>query len=461
MNKDEIRALLYEKYIRPTERKKGKYIGIEIEMPIYNLTGAATDFTVARAAAEEFHARFGFEIQGVDSEGHCYSATGPVTGDNLSFDCSYNNMELSMGKSSDLRELDSRFKTYVRFLNERLQEKQHTLTGMGINPGKEVNRNVFIPNERYRMLERYLSKCKAWKEPMYYHPYPDFGAFASASQVQLDVEKDNLISTIQAFSMVEPVKAVLFNNAVLPTEPKLLCVRDMLWENSTHGINPHNVGMFEKLPETIDELLEYIGTTSIFCTMREGKYINFHPVPIMDYLGLGEISGEYYENGTYHEITFAPEVADLQYLRTYKFEDLTYRGTIEFRSVCCQPFRDAMTVAAFHMGLMTETEELKALLEADTVLYHHGYNASELRKLMNLRQWPTFVNRCGLKKLCYDVLDLAEKGLKRQNTGAEGYLQPLYKRAERLTSPARYMVEQLEQGKHMCELALEFGELSC
>ncbi len=461
MKKEEIREALYEKYIRPTERKRGKYIGIEIEMPIYNLTGRATEFPVARAAAETFYRQFGFEKQGIDSEGNCYSATDPLTGDNLSFDCSYNNMELSMGKSGDLRELDGRFRKYVLFLNQQLRRGAHTLTGMGINPGKAVNNNVFIPNERYRMLERYLSKYSDWKEPMYYHPYPDFGAFASASQVQLDVEKEHLISTLQAFTLVEPVKAVLFNNAVLPSEPKLLCVRDMLWENSTHGINPHNVGMFETLPETIDELLEYIGTTSIFCVMRDGRYIDFHPIPIMDYLGLETVSGEYYENGQYHRVTFAPEAEDLRYLRTYKFEDLTYRGTIEFRSVCCQPFRDAMTVAAFHVGLMTETEQLKSLLEADTALYHHGYGAPELRKLMNLRDWPTFVNRDKLRTLCKQVLDLSAQGLKRQNTQAEDYLTPLYERAEALTSPGRYMVEQLEKGIPMEELALEFGALPC
>lgn len=459
MNKDEIRALLYEKYIRPTERKRGKYMGIEIEMPIYNLNGGPTDFDTARAAAAAFHSHFGFEPQAVDSDGNCCSATDPNTGDNLSFDCSYNNLELSMGKSSNLKELDHRVRRYIQFLNEQLRKKQHTLTGMGINPGKDVNQNVFIPNERYRMLERYLSKSKEWNESMYFHPYSDFGAFASASQVQLDVEKDKLISTIQAFSMVEPVKAVLFSNSILSTEPDLLCVRDMLWENSTHGINPHNVGMFEQLPETIDELLEYISTTSIFCTIRDGKYINFHPIPIMDYLGLEQISGEYYENGTYKELVFAPEADDLHYLRTYKFEDLTYRGTIEFRSVCCQPFRDAMCVAAFHAGLIVKTEELKALLEADTALYHHGYNATELRKLMNLRQWPTFVKKEKLKLLCRNVLDLAAAGLKEQQLDAECYLQPLYQRAETLYSPARYMTEQLEKGKSMQELAVEFSAL--
>lgn len=459
MNRDGVKALLYEKYIGPTERKRQKAIGIEIEMPVVNLSGQAVDFSIARGAAEALYQAFGFQPIGIDDDGNCYSATDPVTGDNLSFDCSYNNLELSMGKESDLNILSRRFDTYVSFLNGQLQKQNHIITGMGINPHRAVNHNVFIPVGRYQMLERYLAKSACWQEHMYFHSYQDFGAFASASQVQLDVEKDHLIPTIRAFSLVEPVKAVLFSNAYLPSEPELLCVRDLLWENSTHGINPHNIGMYDCELSSIEDLIEYIATTSIFCVERGDKYIHFHPIPIMRYLEMETVEGEYLENGQYHSIAVHPEPEDLKYLRSYKFEDLTYRGTIEFRSCCCQPFRDAMTVAAFHMGLMDKTEELEALLRQDHVLYHHGFSATELRKLMNKRDIPTFVDREGLKKLCHDVLRLAESGLREQGLGAERYLQPLFQRAETLVSPARYMLEQRESGKPMEALIREYASL--
>ena len=44
MKKDTIIALLYEKYICPTERKHGKYSGIEIEMPAYILPELALEY---------------------------------------------------------------------------------------------------------------------------------------------------------------------------------------------------------------------------------------------------------------------------------------------------------------------------------------------------------------------------------------------------------------------------------
>lgn len=309
------------------------------------------------------------------------------------------------------------------------------------------------------MLERYLQQYRNWKVPMYFHPYPDYPTYASASQVQLDVQKERLIPTIRAFSLVEPVKAVLFSNSCLPEEPGLLCIRDMLWENSTHGINPHNIGMFEHLPESEDELLEYISTTSIFCTERQGHYIHFHPIPIIDYLERSTVEGEYYADGAYHTITFRPEKRDLTYLRSYKFEDLTYRGTIEFRSACCQPFRDVMTVAAFHVGLMDHVEELTALLEQDTSIYQHGYSAAELRNILNRREWPEFVDRDGLKQLCLSVLDLAYRGMKETGLGEETYLEPLYKRAEQLTSPGRQYMDALDAGVSQKQLILDYASL--
>ena len=459
MNRNSIRALLYEKYIAPTERPRNKAIGIEIEMPVVNLSGGPTDFSATQGAARRFYEQFGFACTGKDAFGQCYSATDPLTGDNLSFDCSYNNMELSFGKEQDLRILDRRFRDYVSFLNAQLRAEGHTLTGMGVNPRWDVNDNSFLPVPRYQMLHRYLSRSREWSEKMYFHPYSAFGAFASASQVQLDVQKDHLLAVLKAFSLVEPVKAVLFHNAYLSGEPELLCARDLFWENSTHGINPHNVGMYECIPETIDELLDYIATTSIFCAEREGRYLHFRPIPIVEYLETDTVEGEYLEDGAYKTMTIHPESSDLKYLRTYKFEDLTYRGTIEFRSVCCQPFSSAMSVATFHMGLMDRAKELAELLEQDEVLYHHGCSASELRKLMNRRSWPAWIDREKLTALCVSVLDLAKDGLQGQGLGAEPYLEPLYRRAETLCSPARYMVEQLEAGAALNALILQYADL--
>ncbi len=457
MDKGKLRRCLYEKYITPTERKGEDYIGIEIEMPVVNLSGGATDFSVTQSAADKFIDHYKMDPVGRDKNGQVFSATDPGTGDNLSFDCSYNNLEISFGKEKSLDVINKRFVEYVTFLNNELEKSGHMLTGMGINPNYKKVRKDFLPVPRYQMLEGFLKRCNDWKIPMYFHPYPDFATYASASQVQLDIEKDNLLDTIHAFSMLEPVKAVLLSNSWMEDEPELLCMRDRFWENSTHGINPHNIGMYDRRPETIEELLDYISRTSIFCTMRDGHYVHFRPIPIIDYFDLDHVVGEYYEDGKYTPLTFKPKREDISFLRTYKFIDLTFRGTIEYRSACCQPFDSAMSVAALQLGLAEQTVELSEILDNDDSIYHHGYSDAELRNILNLREWPEFIDKKGLRNLCLSILELAKKGLEKRDKKDVKYLDPLFVRADALMSPARQMVESLEAGTPIEEYVRYYG----
>ena len=55
-----------------------------------------------------------------------------------------------------------------------------------------------------------------------------------------------------------------------------------------------------------------------------------------------------------------------------------------------------MSVAAFHLGLKNRLYQLDELLEQDHVIYHHGYNAAELRKMFNYRKLPSFVDEDAL-----------------------------------------------------------------
>lgn len=266
MDPELVREQLYRRYIEPTRKKRENYVGIEIEMPIVNLAKEAVDFEVVHQITHRFMEYFRFQESHRDEEGNVCSVSENIHGDILSYDCSYNNLELSMGKEKELFALEKRFSSYYSFLQKEFQKYHHTLTGMGVNPYRIYNHNVPIPNGRYRMLFHHLNSYKRYDLPMYFHNYPEFGTFSSASQVQLDVNYEDLLLTIGAFSLVEPIKALLFSNSVLLDEhEELLCCRDMFWENSTHGINPHNVGMFADGLESEEDLLSYIESTSIYC----------------------------------------------------------------------------------------------------------------------------------------------------------------------------------------------------
>ena len=413
MNQELVRQRLYEKYIEPTKKERKKFIGIEIEMPILNLDKEAVNFSVIHEITAKFMKHFQFEAEGIDDEGNVYSIKNNLHGDILSYDCSYNNLELSLGREKELFTILERFRSYYEYLQNQ------------------------------------------------FHQYPEYGTFSSASQVQLDVDYEDLVKTIRVFSLVEPVKALLFSNSILLGENEdLLCCRDMFWENSTHGINPHNVGMFDCRLESEEDLLSYIESTSIYCVERGEKYINFSPVNIMEYFTKPFIIGEYYKNGAYQNIKFEPEIEDLQYLRTFKFEDLTFRGTVEFRSVCCQPIKDCMTVAAFHLGLKNQIDPLENLLKNDHVIYHHGYTAGELRKMFNQKELPSFVDEDQLYGLAKNVLDLAKEGLRMRGYGEEVLLEPLYERVKNRTNPAKTILHMRDRGVALEDIILEYGKMN-
>lgn len=461
MLQSEIDEAIFQKYIAPTKKKRAKCVGIEIEMPIVDLQGTAVKEEICIDIARQFREAFGFLPNGKDDDGNIYSMLHKETGDTLSFDCSYTNLELSLGKGKNLFEIKARFETYYTFLNAAFSEYQYTLTGMGVNPAYNINHNQPIPNERYRMLYHHLHTYKKYQNnpELHFCDRADFGTFTSASQVQIDVDYDDLIDTINTFGKLEPFKAVLFGNSYMQEYPENMMVRNMLWEHSMQGYNAHNIGMFGNEITDIDDLLSYIKTTSIYCTMRNGKYVNFKPIPIEQYLKMEEVKGEYFDGNQYVDISIKPNMEDLDHLRSFKFEDLTFRGTIEFRSTCCQPIYDSMTVAAFHLGLINELQTLKDFLQQDTSLYNHGYSALELQKMMSLHDIPAFVSKEELKNTLIEILDIATIGLKQRGFGEEQLLQPLYDRANRLSNPAKDMVKGLKQGKTINDFILEYSSI--
>lgn len=122
MDEGIVREAIYRKYIEPTKKEREKYIGIEIEMPIINLNEEAVDFGKIHEITDRFISHFEFDEISRDDEGNIYNTTDSRTGDILSYDCSYNNLELSMGKAQNLDILNDRFNAYYEFLQNELKK---------------------------------------------------------------------------------------------------------------------------------------------------------------------------------------------------------------------------------------------------------------------------------------------------------------------------------------------------
>lgn len=461
ISEEMVKNKLYEEFIKPTNQKKD-FIGIEIEIPIINLNKKAVDFDVVHEITRKFQNHYDeFQIDGIDYDGNTFALKNPNTDDIVCYDCSYNNIEFAMGKEKDLFTINDRFCDYYSFVKESFEQYDHTLTGMGINPYRKYNVNEPIPSERYLMLYHHLKSFKNYKDvPMHFHKYPEYGMFSSASQVQLDVSKDNLVKTINVFSKIEPIKALLFSNSVLFEENEhLTCFRDLLWEYSTHGVNPHNIGSYDVDFKDINDLQAYLESLNIYCVMRNGSYINFPSMNLLEYFSRDLVRGEIYCNGVYHDIDIKPDIDDIKYLRPFKFINLTFRGTVEFRSICTQPISDSMCVAAFHLGLKDKLDDLEVIIDSDDVIYHKGYTASELRKLLIQEEIPKLFNKKDLCALSKEIVDLAAQGLEERGIGEEVFLNPLYRRIKKHTNPGRDLIQSIRKGIKIEKLINDYGKL--
>lgn len=442
----DVKQLIQNRYIAPTRRKRTDAVGIEFEFPVIHFKNRPVDLDLMQDLTQAFIQHFEFDRYGRDDNGRIFNAQKNANKDDLSYDCSFNTLELSFGVESDMNILYRRFCDYYDFIESFLLPHEHTLSGMGINPNYQCNENIPIANGRYRMLFHHLSSYPDHPEK-FCHDYPNFGMFSCASQVQLDVDQSNLLSALNTFCRLEPLNSLLFANSYFVDHGRrFYCSRDYFWRNSMQGYNLHNLDMYETMLHSTEELVDYIASESIYCLERDGRYINFSPMVLTDYFRSASIRGEYWDGEKYQTIEFEPRPEDIAYHRSYKFEDLTFRGTVEFRSCCEQPASDVMTVAAYFTGLMETLSELQELLENDRVLFQHGYNDFELRQIINTSGLPEYADHNEVRHLLTSVLDLAKTGLHRRGYGEEHFLNPLYERAESLMNPAQKAERLIRDG---------------
>ncbi len=433
-----VSNIIKKRFIDPIAKDTGHYVGVEIELPIVNLNRKAVDFDVVHKVTEEFVKDNNFAEVIRDDNGFIYDATQQESGDKMSYDCSYNTLEFSFSKEKDIHIVSERFYRYIDDIQNKFRPYDHVVTGMGINPGYRFNINEPIACGRYKMLYAFLKSYKQFDSDseIPFHNYPNYGMFSAASQIQLDVDTDNVLKAINVFNKLEPLKALLFANSVWKENTDILINRDWLWVNSLHGFNPHNVGLLRDNLTSIDDLIDYIASMSMYCCEREGHYLYFHPMTATEYFNRDKVTGYYHDEDGRHRIVFKPTDDDIQYLRSFKYVDLTFRGTLELRSVCTQPIYETFAPAAFHAGIIEMLDEVDELLDS-SIIYKDGMSPYILRELLGRRSIPAFLDTEEVSSLLNDVINLAREGLYKRGFHEESFLDPLYRRATFLTNPAK------------------------
>ena len=413
--------LLKDRYLKNIKENPDLYIGIELEFPIVHTKGQPTDIEVSKDLMRFLVDALSLEVEKVDQEGNPIQLVESKSQDRILFEVSYTTLEFAFGRAQNIQEVEGRFAAYMKVIQKKLGEKNHAIQGWGIHLNWSQNDNRPVAYPRYQMLMAYLHMGSR-QESADLHDFPDYGAFICGSQIQLDVSKANYLRVINAFNQIEAAKAYLFANSEFSgADWDTLISRDIFWEKSMHGIYPENVGVNDRLFKDEDDFFDYLDHSAIFIAERDGETYYFSPIQARDYLTTDEILA-YTLNGK--DALLVPLEKDFQKHRSYQFQDLTTRGTVEFRSVCTQPLDRTFASAAFHLGLLVNLDKLEAYLETAPFFESFGRAYKSLRRQFSKKQL-TDKEVAGIGQFSKDLLAIAEKGLEMRGQQEMIYLEPL------------------------------------
>ena len=418
------KELLKQRYYEPIKEQPELFVGIELEYPVVNLSGNATDVSLTKRLLAYLLDNFDFQADKYDSYNNPIQLIDKASGDMILFEVSYNTIEFAFAKAERISEVEERLDTYLGIIQPYLQNDNHELQGWGVNPNWAKNDNRPVKSPRYEMLMDFLGLSKAKNNP-FFHDYPEYGSFICGSQVQLDVSKTSYLRVLNAFNQIEGPKAVLLANSDFwGSDWDLALSRDVFWENSMHGVFEENAGVFPKVFKNEDDYFSYLSETAIFTAKRGDETYYFEPIRAKDYLSTPSVKARSIHGEV---VTIEPSEEDFKTHRSYQFQDLTTRGTVEFRSVCTQPFSATFAPAAFHLGLLVNLETLESILKDTSLFEVFDYDYLRIRCLFSKKE----ISKDDFKlilPLTEALLTCAEDGLKNRGFGEEVYLAPLQER---------------------------------
>ena len=416
MTKQQAIKLLKEKYLSNMKEDSELFVGVELEFPIVEINGNKTNIEVTKNLFRTLANLLDFKVEKMDDDQNPIQLVHCSSKDRILFELSYNTIEFAFEKAHSIDEVAERFEAYLKIIQPILQEDHHEIQGHGIHPQWQKNDNSPVKIERYKMLMAFLAMNGTGMKT---HPYPSYGAFICGNQLQLDVRRDNYIRIINAFNKIEAAKAYLFSNSEFSAEAwDTKITRDIFWEESLHGYYKENVGIYPKDYQSEEEFFNNLARIAIFTVARDDQSYYFKPIRVKDYLDQKEITA-YTADG--NEKIIKPVKEDLKQHRSYQFQDLTARGTVEFRSVCTQPLETTFAPIAFELGLFVQLENLENYLEHCSFLKNEKQDYRKLRKkyskkILSEKEEET------IQSFSKDLIDMARAGLIKRGYGEETFL---------------------------------------
>ena len=111
--------LLKHRYLKNIKENLELFIGIELEYPVVNLEGDATDIEVIMYLFRYLVSTLDFVIEKVDDFGNPIQLVDPVSQDAILFEVSYTTIEFAFGKAETIQEVENRFNNYMNVIQRK------------------------------------------------------------------------------------------------------------------------------------------------------------------------------------------------------------------------------------------------------------------------------------------------------------------------------------------------------
>lgn len=330
------------------------FVGVEIELPILNNNeGHIIDKKIIK---ELFHRlkELGFSYYSYSSDGDVIALKNNSNGDTISLEYSYNTLEISLGKSLYIRDLEKRFLEYYRYINNYLKEFNYELVGIGVNPYYHDINKTSINEKRYKVIE-YLLSNKDNKL------FGEFCSYIASVQTHVNINKEDIVKTLNMFTDIEDIKEELFTNSYIE-ELGNVNARKYLWENSNFLNNAGRNRKYKDLDDLLDDYFE----RKMFYIARDNRfYLVDNCLSIKEFFSKDRVLVRDI-NGAKREIK--PLKRDIEDFRSYKSVELSKYGTLEIRTDCTQKIDKIFSIVAFNVGITKNRNKVIEYIRNNKIL---------------------------------------------------------------------------------------------
>ena len=126
------KELLKQRYYEPIKEQPELFVGIELEYPVVNLSGNATDVSLTKQLLVYLLDNFDFQADKYDSDNNPIQLIDKASGDMILFLKSPTiRLSLLFAKAERISEVEERLDTYLGIIQPYLQNHNHELQGWG------------------------------------------------------------------------------------------------------------------------------------------------------------------------------------------------------------------------------------------------------------------------------------------------------------------------------------------